>query len=60
MLYIAAEASIAIYLLFIRHYRQLSFNFSGLWRLGEDANVRSVPASGLDVVALSISQAPIC
>ncbi|WP_267119527.1 hypothetical protein [Xanthomonas sacchari] len=31
MLYTAVEASATVYLLSIRHYRQLSFDFAGLW-----------------------------
>ncbi len=31
MLYTVAEESSTVYLLSIRHYRQLSFDFAGLW-----------------------------
>lgn len=31
MLYTAADADATVYLLSIRHYRQLSFNFARLW-----------------------------
>lgn len=34
MLYTAAEASATVYLLSIRHHRQLSFDFAGLWSRG--------------------------
>ena len=31
MLYTATEADVTVYLLSIRHHRQLSFDFAGLW-----------------------------
>lgn len=31
MLYMASEADATVYLLSIRHHRQLSFDFAGLW-----------------------------
>ncbi|WP_267127061.1 hypothetical protein [Xanthomonas sacchari] len=31
MMYTAVEASATVYLLSIRHHRQLSFDFAGLW-----------------------------
>lgn len=34
MLYTAVEASATVYLLSIRHHRQLSFDFDGLWSRG--------------------------
>lgn len=34
MLYAAVEASATVYLLSIRHRRQLSFDFAGLWSRG--------------------------
>ncbi|UYC12337.1 type II toxin-antitoxin system RelE/ParE family toxin [Xanthomonas sp. CFBP 8445] len=34
MLYTVAEASPTVYLLSIRHHRQLSFDFAGLWSHG--------------------------
>ncbi|WP_017908388.1 hypothetical protein [Xanthomonas sp. SHU 199] len=34
MLHTVAEASAAVYLLSIRHHRQLSFDFAGLWSRG--------------------------
>ncbi|XQA69629.1 type II toxin-antitoxin system RelE/ParE family toxin [Xanthomonas sacchari] len=34
MLYTAVEASATVYLLSIRHHRQLSFDFAGLWSGG--------------------------
>ncbi len=34
MLYTVAEASTTVYLLSIRHHRQLSFDFAGLWNRG--------------------------
>ncbi|WOS41022.1 type II toxin-antitoxin system RelE/ParE family toxin [Xanthomonas rydalmerensis] len=34
MLYTAVEASATVYLLSIRHHRQLSFDFAGLWNRG--------------------------
>lgn len=34
MLYAAVEASTTVYLLSIRHHRQLSFDFAGLWSRG--------------------------
>ncbi|MCW0400882.1 hypothetical protein NB688_003346 [Xanthomonas sacchari] len=34
MLYTVAEASTTVYLLSIRHHRQLSFDFVGLWSPG--------------------------
>lgn len=34
MLYAATDASATVYLLSIRHHRQLSFDFAGLWPKG--------------------------
>lgn len=34
MLYTVVEASATVYLLSIRHHRQLSFDFTGLWNCG--------------------------